>query len=87
MQFIIEILIWVLIFFTLRKYWHLKKVQKHFIDFVIALNGLACIMYGYNIYLGTLSPPDGMSKIFLHGIVAIIVYTLTRDTTYKSKDE
>ena len=44
-------------------------------------------MYIYAIYLGDLSMPDGMGKIFLHGIVGLIVYTLTRDNTYKKQED
>jgi hypothetical protein len=41
----------------------------------------------YLIYLEALSFSDGMSKIFLHGIVALIVYTLTKNNTYKVKKD
>ena len=87
MTFLIEIAIWIIAFFILKKYWHLQRVQRHFIDFVIGINLVACIMYIYAIYLGDLSMPDGMGKIFLHGIVGLIVYTLTRDNTYKKQED
>ena len=85
MQFLIEFLIWVGVFLILKKYWHIKKIQKYFIDFVIALNGFACIMYFYIMYLGILSVPDGISRIFLHGIVTIIIYTLTKSNFYEKE--
>ena len=85
MQFLIEFLIWVGVFLILKKYWHIKKIQKYFIDFVIALNGFTCIMYFYIMYLGILSVPDGISRIFLHGIVTIIIYTLTKSNFYEKE--
>ena len=85
MQFLIEFLIWVGVFLILKKYWHIKKIQKYFIDFVIALNGFVCIMYFYIMYLGILSVPDGISRIFLHGIVTIIIYTLTKSNFYEKE--
>ena len=85
MQFFIEFLVWIGVFLILKKYWHIKKVQKHFIDFVLALNGFACIMYFYIMYLGILSVPDGISRIFLHGIVTIIIYTLTKSNFYEKE--
>ena len=65
----------------------MDKVQKYFIDFVISINIITCLMYMYLIYLEALSVPDGMSKIFLHGIVALIIYTLTKNNTYKVKKD
>lgn len=65
----------------------MDKVQKHFIDFVISINVITCIMYMYLIHLEALSFSDGMSKIFLHGVVALIVYTLTKNNTYKVKKD
>ena len=78
MQFFIEFLVWIGVFLILKKYWH-------FIDFVLALNGFACIMYFYIMYLGILQVPDGISRIFLHGIVAIIIYTLTKSNFYEKE--
>ena len=85
MQFFIEFLVWIGVFLILKKYWHIKKVQTYFIDFVLALNGFACIMYFYIMYLGILQVPDGISRIFLHGIVAIIIYTLTKSNFYEKE--
>jgi hypothetical protein len=82
MQFFIEFLVWIGIFLILKKYWYIKKVQKYFIDFVIVLNGFTCIMYFYIIYLGMMPVQDGIAKILLHGIVAIIIYTLTKNSFY-----
>ena len=87
MWFLVEFLIWIGVFFILKKYWHMDKVQKHFIDFVISINIITCLMYMYLIYLEALSVSDGMSKIFLHGIVALIIYTLTKNNTYKVKKD
>ena len=85
MQFLIEFLIWVGVFLILKKYWHIKKIQKYFIDFVIALNGFTCIMYFYIMYLGMIPVQDGVAKMFLHGIAAIIIYTLTKNNFYEIK--
>ena len=85
MQFLIEFLIWVGVFLILKKYWHIKKIQKYFIDFVIALNGFTCIMYFYIMYLGMIPVQDGVAKMFLHGIAAIIIYTLTKNNFYEKK--
>jgi hypothetical protein len=85
MQFFIEFLVWIGIFLVLKKYWHIKKVQKYFIDFVIALNGFTCIMYFYIMYLGIMPVQDGVAKMLLHGIVAIIIYTLTKNSFYGKK--
>ena len=85
MQFLIELLIWVGVFLILKKYWHIKKIQKYFIDFVIALNGFTCIMYFYIMYLGMIPVQDGVAKMFLHGIAAIIIYTLTKNNFYEKK--
>ena len=82
MQFFIEFLVWIGIFFILKKYWHIKKVQKYFIDFVIALNVFTCVIYFYIMYLGMMPVQDGVAKMFLHGIVAIIIYTLTKNSFY-----
>ena len=87
MWFLVEFLIWIGVFFILKKYWHMDKVQKHFIDFVISINIITCLMYMYLIYLEALSFSDGISKIFLHGVVALIVYTLTKNNTYKVKKD
>ena len=64
MWFLVEFLIFIGIFFILKKYWHMDKVQKYFIDFVISINIITCLMYMYLIYLEALSFSDGMSKIF-----------------------
>jgi hypothetical protein len=85
MQFFIEFLVWICIFLILKKYWHIKKVQKYFIDFVIALNGFTCIMYFYIMYLGIMPVQDGVAKMLLHGIVAIIIYTLTKNSFYEKE--
>jgi multisubunit Na+/H+ antiporter MnhB subunit len=82
-QFFIEISIWILIFFILKKNWHNEKVRKHFIDFIIAINVFACILYLYISYFGMFTIQDAVAKIFLHGIVAIIIYTLTKNSFYE----
>ena len=87
MQFFIEFLIWIGAFFILKKYWHIKKVQKYFIDFVIALNVFTCVIYFYIMYLGMMPVQDGVAKMFLHGIVAIIIYTLTKNNFYKKNNK
>ena len=87
MQFAIEILAWIVIFLILRKHWHKEIVQKRYIEFVLALNVFACILYFNAMYNKTLLVPDAMGKIFLHGMVALIIYTLTKGDTYKKKKD
>jgi hypothetical protein len=36
-------------------------------------------------YLGMIPVQDGVAKMFLHGIVAIIIYTLTKNSFYEKK--
>jgi uncharacterized protein YggL (DUF469 family) len=60
-----------------------EKVRKHFIDFIIAINVFACILYLYISYFGMFTIQDAVAKIFLHGIVAIIIYTLTKNSFYE----
>ena len=85
MQFLIEILIWIGIFLILKKHWHKQIVQQRYIEFVISLNVFACMLYVCIMYIGELAVADGIGKIFLHGIVALIIYTLTRNNKYKIK--
>ena len=87
MQFLIEILIWIGIFLILKKHWHKEIVQQRYIEIVISLNVFACILYMYIMYIGGLVVADCMGKIFLHGIVALMIYTLTRNDTYKVKKD
>jgi len=86
-QFAVEIIAWIAVFFILKRHWHKEVVQKRYIEFVLAINVFACVLYIIAMYNRTLLVPDAMGKIFLHGVVALIIYTLTNGNTYKAKDE
>ena len=84
-RFLLEIGVLVITFFVLRKYWHKKEVRYYFGAGVIGLNVFACWLYLY-LAIQTVMPWSlAWGKIFLHGLVAVIVYTL-RDII-KEKNE
>ena len=73
--FITEIAVVVIIYLILKKYWN-TKVKEYFGNFVIGINVFACFLYFYGITQQTIPFELGIPKIFLHGIVATIIYTL-----------
>ena len=74
-QFILEMAIFIIAILILKKIF--KDKAKYWVGyFAIALNVFAIILYlqgGYNGYFKWI---DACSKAFLHGIVALIIYTL-----------
>ena len=73
--FISEIAIVVILYLILKKYWN-TKVKEYFGNFVIGINVFACFLYFYVIIQQTIPFELAIPKIFLHGIVATIIYTL-----------
>ena len=73
--FITEIAVVVIIYLILKKYWN-TKVKEYFGNFVICINIFACLLYFYGITQQTIPFELAIPKIFLHGIVATIIYTL-----------
>ena len=73
--FISEIAIVVILYLILKKYWN-TKVKEYFGNFVIGINVFACFLYFYGIMQQTIPFELATPKIFLHGIVATIIYTL-----------
>ena len=73
--FISEIAIVVILYLILKKYWN-TKVKEFFANFVIGINVFACFLYFYGIIQQTIPFELALPKIFLHGIVATIIYTL-----------
>ena len=73
--FITEIAVVVIIYLILKKYWN-TKVKEYFGNFVIGINIFACLLYFYGITQQTIPFELAIPKIFLHGIVATIIYTL-----------
>ena len=84
-QFLIEFIIIIAIFFTLKIFWN-ARVKFWLGNFVIAMNVFACILYLYGFYSNIMPYGDAFSKILLHSIIAIIIYTLfTLDEKNKIK--
>ena len=52
---------------------------------VVGINVFACFLYMYGIYQGQIPFELGTPKIFLHGLVAMIIHTLF--TLDNKKDE
>ena len=73
--FISEIAIVVILYLILKKYWN-TKVKEYFGNFVIGINVFACFLYFYGITQQTIPFELAIPKIFLHGIVGTIIYTL-----------
>ena len=74
-RFIIEIVFFLILYLVLKKYWN-TKVKEYFGNFVVGINVFACFLYFYGIIQQTIPFELGIPKIFLHGIVATIIYTL-----------
>ena len=73
--FITEIAVVVIMYLILKKYCN-TKVKEYFGNFVIGINIFACLLYFYGITQQTIPFELAIPKIFLHGIVATIIYTL-----------
>jgi hypothetical protein len=84
-QFILEILVFILVIVILKKVF--KDKAKYWVGyFAIGLNILVIILYlqgGFNGYFKWI---DACSKAFLHGVVAMIIYTLFIIDKKQNKD-
>ena len=85
MTFIIEILAFIVVIMLLKLIWN-DKVKTIMGQIVIGINVFTCFLYMYGIVYQSIPYELSLPKIFLHGLVAIIIHTLfTLDQ--KSKDE
>ena len=75
MTFIIEILAFILIFFLLKRIWN-NKVKQTMGQIVVGINVFAVFLYVYGIMNQSIPFELALPKIFLHGLVAIIIHTL-----------
>ena len=83
-QFLIEILAFVVIFLLLKKIWN-NNVKTIMGQIVVGINVFAIFLYMYGLINQSLPSELVLPKIFLHGIVAIIIHTLF--TLDRNKDE
>ena len=75
MNFILEILAFVLIILLLKRIWN-HRVKNIMGQTVIGINVFACFLYMYGILNQSITYELALPKILLHGIVAIIIQTL-----------
>ena len=74
-RFIIEILAFILIFLLLRRIWN-DKVKQTMGQIVVGINVFAIFLYVYGIMNQSIPFELALPKVFLHGLVAIIIHTL-----------
>ena len=74
-RFIIEILAFILIIFLLKRIWN-NKVKQTMGQIVVGINVFAIFLYVYGIMNQSIPFELALPKIFLHGLVAIIIHTL-----------
>ena len=74
-RFLLEILAFVLIFFLLRRIWN-DKVKQTMGQVVVGINVFAIFLYVYGIMNQSIPFELALPKVFLHGLVAIIIHTL-----------
>jgi len=83
-RFILEILAFILIIYLLKRIWN-EKVKVIMGQAVIGINIFACFIYIYGLMYQSMPLALVVPKVFLHGLVALIIHTLfTIDT---KKDE
>lgn len=75
MNFVIEILAFIVIILLLKRIWN-HRVKEIMGQIVIGINVFACFLYMYGIVNQTMAYSLAIPKIFLHGIVAVIIHTL-----------
>ena len=75
MSFVIEILAFILIIILLKRIWN-QKVKKIMGQIIVGINIFACFLYMYGIINQSIEYELALPKIFLHGIVAVIIHTL-----------
>tara|TARA_B100000085_G_scaffold207641_1_gene191387 strand:- start:392 stop:652 length:261 start_codon:yes stop_codon:yes gene_type:complete len=74
-RFIIEILAFILIIFLLKRIWN-NKVKQTMGQIVVGINVFAIFLYVYGIMNQSIPFELALPKVFLHGLVAIIIHTL-----------
>ena len=74
-RFILEILAFILIFLLLRRIWN-DKVKQTMGQVVVGINVFAIFLYVYGIMNQSIPFELALPKVFLHGLVAIIIHTL-----------
>ncbi len=85
MTFILEVLAFIVVILLLKLIWN-DRVKTIMGQIVIGINVFTCFLYMYGILYQSMPYELALPKIFLHGLVAIIIHTLfTLDQ--KSKDE
>ena len=75
MNFVIEILAFIIIILLLKRIWN-HRVKTIMGQVVIGINVFACFLYMYGVINQTIEYSLAIPKIFLHGIVAVIIHTL-----------
>lgn len=81
---IVELLVLIVIFLLLKRIWN-DKVRNVMGQIVVGINVFACFLYMYGIIQDQIPFSLALPKIFLHGLVAIIIHTLF--TLDNKKDE
>ena len=81
---IVELLVLIVIFLLLKRIWN-DKVRNVMGQIVVGINVFACFLYMYGIIQDQIPFSFALPKIFLHGLVAIIIHTLF--TLDNKKDE
>ena len=74
-RFIIEILAFILIILLLKRIWN-DKVKQTMGQIVVGINVFAIFLYVYGIMNQSIPFELALPKVFLHGLVAIIIHTL-----------
>ena len=74
-RFIIEILAFILIILLLKRIWN-NKVKQTMGQIVVGINVFAIFLYVYGIMNQSIPFELAFPKVFLHGLVAIIIHTL-----------
>ena len=75
MGFILEILAFVFIILLLKRIWN-HRVKNIMGQIVVGINVFACFLYMYGITNQSIPYELALPKIFLHGVVALIIQTL-----------
>ena len=75
MNFVIEILAFIIIILLLKRIWN-HRVKTIMGQVVIGINVFACFLYMYGVVNQTIEYSLAVPKIFLHGVVAVIIHTL-----------
>ena len=75
MGFILEILAFVFIILLLKRIWN-HRVKNIMGQIVVGINVFACFLYIYGIMNQSIPYELALPKIFLHGVVALIIQTL-----------